>query len=92
MDPALYIRIAYSLLTLYMMLILLRWFGPAMSMDFAKGRLVWIARLTDPLISRLRKLLPNMGPIDFGPLAALVLVLLVRILLIGFLQDIARRG
>lgn len=92
MDLSLYMRIAHSVLTLYMLLILLSWFGPAMGMDFTKGRWVWVARLTYPLITRLRKVLPNMGPIDFGPLAALVLVWFVRILSIRILEDMAMRG
>ena len=85
----LYLRIAHSLLTLYMMLILLRWFGPWMSLEVTAGRLVWVGRLTDPLITRLRKVLPHMGPMDFGPLAALVLVWFVRILSGRILEDMA---
>ena len=85
----LYLRIAHSLLTLYMMLILLRWFGPWMGLEVTAGRLVWVGRLTDPLITRLRKVLPHMGPMDFGPLAALVLVWFVRILSGRILEDMA---
>ncbi len=85
----LYLRIAHSLLTLYMMLILLRWFGPWMSLEVTAGRLAWVGRLTDPLITRLRKVLPHMGPMDFGPLAALVLVWFVRILSGRILEDMA---
>lgn len=84
-----YLRIAHSVLTLYMMLILLRWFGPWMGLEVTAGRLVWVGRLTDPLITRLRKVLPHMGPMDFGPLAALVLVWFVRILSGRILEDMA---
>ncbi len=85
----LYLRITHSLLTLYMMLILLRWFGPMMSLEVTAGRLAWVGRLTDPLITRLRKVLPNMGPVDFGPLAALVLVWFIRILSVRIIEDMA---
>ncbi len=88
----LYLRITHSILTLYMMLILLRWFGPWLSLEVTAGRLAWVARLTDPLITRLRRVLPNMGPVDFGPIAALVLVWLVRILSVGFLTDLADKA
>ena len=88
----LYLRIAHSVLTLYMMLILLRWFGPWMNLEVTAGRLAWVARLTDPLITRLRKVLPHMGPMDFGPLAALVLVWFVRILSVRILEDVARQA
>ncbi len=92
MDPYVYVRIAYSVLTLYMMLILLRWFGPWLSLEVTAGRLAWVARLTDPLITRLRRVLPNMGPVDFGPIAALVLVWFVRILSVRILNDMAGRA
>lgn len=88
----LYLRIAHSVLTLYMMLILLRWFGPWMSLEVTAGRLAWVGRLTDPLITRLRKVLPHMGPVDFGPLAALVLIWFVRILSVRILEDMARQA
>ena len=74
-----------------MMLILLRWFGPWLSLDVEGGRLRWIARLTDPLITRIRRILPNMGPFGFGPMAALFLVWFVRVLsvrvLVGMVQQ-----
>lgn len=92
MDPYVYVRIAYSVLTLYMMLILLRWFGPWLGLEVTAGRLAWVARLTDPLITRLRKVLPHMGPVDFGPLAALVLVWFVRILSLRILEDMASQA
>ena len=85
-------RIAYSVLTLYMILILLRWIGPRMTMDVTSGRLAWISLLTDPLITRLRRVLPHMGPIDFGPIAALVLVWFVRMLSVRFLENLAMRA
>lgn len=88
----LYLRITHSVLTLYMMLILLRWFGPWLSLEVTGGRLAWVAWLTDPLITRLRKVLPHMGPVDFGPLAALVLVWFVRILSVRILEDVARQA
>ncbi len=92
MDPYVYVRIAYSVLTLYMMLILLRWFGPWLGLEVTAGRLAWVARLTDPLITRLRKVLPHMGPVDFGPLAALVLVWFVRILSVRILDEMANQA
>lgn len=85
----LYLRITYTLLTLYMMLILLRWIGSALSLDFESRRWSWILRLTDPLIERLREALPNMGPFDFAPVAALFIVWFVRILSVRILENMA---
>ncbi len=88
----LYLRIAHSILTLYMMLILLRWFGPWLSLDVTGGRLKWVSLLTDPLITRLRRVLPKMGPVDFGPIAALVIVWFVRILSVRILENMAHQA
>jgi uncharacterized protein YggT (Ycf19 family) len=68
----------YSISAFYMLLILLRWLGPWLEVNTDAGRLAWVGRITEPLIQRVRRLLPNMGPIDFGPIATLFLVWLVR--------------
>jgi len=73
-------RAVYSGLTLYMLLILLRWLGGWFGFETDFGRWRWIARVTDPLIDRLRQVLPNLGPVDFGPIAALLLVWFLRAL------------
>lgn len=71
-------RAVYSLLTLYMLLVLLRWFGPWLSLSLDEGRFKWIGRFTDPLIDGARKILPPMGPVDFAPIAALLAVWFAR--------------
>ncbi|HIJ65371.1 MAG TPA: YggT family protein [Candidatus Hydrogenedentes bacterium] len=78
-------RAVQNLLTLYMIMILLRWLGTWIEVDVRSGPVRWICRLTDPLIQALRRLLPPMGPIDFGPPAALFLVWVVRILSVNAL-------
>lgn len=75
-----------------MILILLRWLGTWLSVDTQFGRWRWIAVLTDPLINWFRKILPNMGPVDFGPIAALFAVWFVRILSVQILINVARSG
>jgi YggT family protein len=74
------LRVIYVVLTLYMMLIIVRWLGGWLGLEVEFGRMRWVAKTTDPLINWLRKRLPHMGPVDFGPLAALLLVWLVRVL------------
>jgi YggT family protein len=76
MDIQLLIRVVYSLMTLYMMVILLRWLGPRLNIDL--DRYKWIPMLTDPLINRVRVMLPNLGPVDFSPIVVLLLVWFVR--------------
>jgi uncharacterized protein YggT (Ycf19 family) len=71
-------NVIYSLCTLYMLLILLRWFAPFLELNMHDIRLRWIAQLVDPLLRTVRRFLPNLGPMDFGPLATLFLVWIVR--------------
>jgi len=76
------IRAVNSMLALYMLLILVRWLGVWLELDVHSGRLRWIPMLTDPVIGPIRKVLPAMGPLDFGPIAALFVVWLVRVILV----------
>ena len=79
------IETVYVFFTLYMMLILLRWFGPWISFDLDAGRLRWTTRLTDPPIAKVRRILPPMGPFDIGPLAVLMCAWFSREVLIRIL-------
>lgn len=78
MTPDLLPRAVYSLLTLYMLLLLLRWFGPYLELDFYAPRLRWIARATDPFVTLLRRTLPPLGPMDLAPLVSVLVTWLVR--------------
>lgn len=85
-------RAVYNGLTLYMMLVMLRWLGPWFGFETDFGRWRWIARVTDPLIERIRRMLPNLGPVDFGPIAVLFIIWLVRMLTAPALFDMAYRN
>jgi len=86
------IRIAHSGLSMYMILVLLRWFGPWLGIELAYGRWRWIPRVTDPLIRRVRAIVPNLGPMDFAPLATVLILWFVRVLLVSILTDITVRS
>jgi len=75
--------VIHSLLTLAMLGVLFRWAAPVLEVDLARGWFRWLPGLTDPAITRLRRALPPMGAFDFGPLALIVLLWIVRILLTG---------
>lgn len=77
-------RVAGSLLTLYMMALLLRWLGPWIEVDCDGPRLRWIAWITDPLIRLIGRILPPMGPMNWAPIAAVISVWILRIALIGY--------
>ena len=83
------VRAVFSGLTLYMLLILLRWLGGAFGFETDYGRWKWIARVTDPLINNVRRVLPNLGPMDFGPLVSLLLDWLIRTIVTAPLIDAA---
>ena len=69
-----------------------RWVSPWLELDLHGPRLRWICALTDPLINALRRALPPMGPMDFGPLAALFVVWVVRALSVGIVAGAAMHG
>jgi uncharacterized protein YggT (Ycf19 family) len=68
----------YCGITLYMLMILLRWLGPYIQLDFYDSHLRWIAACVDPLLRAIRKIAPAVGPIDLGPLIALLLLWFAR--------------
>ena len=76
MDSA--ARAIYSGLTLYMILILLRWLGGWINFETDFGRWRWVGAVTDPLVGRIRRVLPNLGPMDFGPIVTLFAVWILR--------------
>jgi YggT family protein len=84
MNEAVIASILGSALTLYMLIILIRWTSVWIELDLEMPRLKWIPRMTDPLIDLMRRVLPSAGPMDYGPLAALMAVWLVRLLLLSY--------
>lgn len=72
------IRAWFALATLYMMAILLRWLGPWLEIDVKYGRFRWIGEAVDPLLRGVRRILPPLGPLDYAPVAALLLVWMLR--------------
>lgn len=79
------VRAVYSGFTLYMMLVLLRWLGGWVSFETDYGRWRWIAMLTDPVLGGVRRVLPNLGPVDFGPMVTIFALWILRGLAIALL-------
>jgi YggT family protein len=48
-----------------------------------------VERLTDPVITPVRRVLPDLGGLDFSPLVALVGIQLLRMLLVTPIADLA---
>lgn len=73
----------YSAITLYMMAILLRWTSPYLSLDLYQRGLRFIPGITDPFLKLIRRILPPMGFTDWSPVAAVLILYVVRIMLVS---------
>jgi len=71
-------RAAYTVFTLYMMVILLRWAAAYLQIDLYNPRLRWVKTMTDPLINLAKRYVPTLGPVDFSVVVALVVVYVLR--------------
>ncbi len=71
-------------ITLYMLAILLCWTAPWLELDLRQGRLSFVGRICDPVLERLRKVLPAMGPMDWAPPVALMVLWVIRIMLVQY--------
>lgn len=78
------IRILGSAVTLYMMVLLIRWLGPYLEVDLHAGRWAWVPKIADPPIKFFRRILPDMGPFDWSPIAAIFAVYFARLVLLSF--------
>ncbi len=74
--------VIYCGLTLYMMVLLIRWLGPWLELEFNGPYMRIVPLLSDPLIRFMKRLLPPMGPMDFSPLAAVMGVFILRLILV----------
>ena len=62
-----------------------------------RNRIVWtisdfLYRATEPLFRRLRRVLPNLGPVDLAPLAVLLLITAGQMLLRATANSLLRSG
>ena len=62
-----------------------------------RNRIVWtiadfLYRVTEPMFSRVRRFLPNFGPVDLSPLVVLLLITAAAILLGAVRNSLIRSG
>jgi YggT family protein len=78
-------------LTLYLYIVLgraiLSWVNP----DPRNPIVRFLYSATEPLLYRVRRVLPYMGGIDFSPLVVILLIYFLQSFLVGTLQDLAVR-
>ena len=78
-----FINALYSVISLYMLAILVSWTAPFLSFELRRGPLVWVRQCTEPYIKMVRGILPDLGPFDAAPLVSLLLVYVLRLVLAG---------
>lgn len=70
-------------ITLYMLLIALRWFAPYLEFDLAPPSRRWM-NIADPPIELARRLIgQTAGPFDWAPIAVLLVLWIIRVILAG---------
>jgi YggT family protein len=57
-----------------------------------RGLLNALDKITEPIYRPIRKILPDFGGIDFSPLVALILIIIVQMLLNGLMIDLMSSG
>ena len=75
-------RIIYSVFTLYMIAVILRWVAPYLHIELEVGRMAWLKKITEPLLEQTRKIVKPSGFFDLSPLALLFVLWFLRTLII----------
>ena len=71
------VRILCDLLTMLILLrVVVSWYSPRPT----NKPIIILYRLTEPFLAPLRRIIPRFGPLDFSPLAAVILLQLIRYL------------
>lgn len=70
---------------LYLVVLLARVLLPLLGVDPYHPFMQWVLRLTEPLLSPIRALLPQVGMFDLSPMVALILLSIVQSVLIAVL-------
>jgi uncharacterized protein YggT (Ycf19 family) len=75
-------RIVYSVITLYMLMVLLKWTAPVLGLNEAKGIWALNQKCTAPAIKLMKQFVPSMGPFDFAPFAVVMALWFIRTLIL----------
>lgn len=72
------LRIIDLLLTVLWLAILGRVIMPLFNVSRSNPLYVIVYRITEPILGPIRRLLPQMGAMDFSPLVVMILIVVVR--------------
>ncbi|MDO5576053.1 MAG: YggT family protein [Fibrobacter sp.] len=81
------IQLILLLFRLYEFVLVIRVLMSWISIDSFNPVVIWINRLTEPVLEPIRRLLPQ-GPIDFSPLIVLLLIRLLETAVVRLLFSI----
>ena len=73
-------QLIYLLLTIYILLVAVRWVIVWMAPGSTTPLMDFIRKITEPLFYEIRRYLPPIGGIDFSPLAAIIMLFILRTL------------
>jgi len=76
-------RIIYTVITLYMLLVMLKWTSPALGIDEEKGIWSLVQKCTAPPIKMMKQFIPSVGPIDLAPLAVVLALWFIRTIVLS---------
>jgi YggT family protein len=80
-----------TLLTIYMWIIIIRalisWVNP----DPYNPIVSFLYRATDPLLSRVRRVIPNLGGIDLSPMIVILVIIFLQRFVVNSLFDLVSR-
>lgn len=81
------VELTDGVLTIYKYILiaaaLLSWVNP----DPYNPIVNFLYRVTEPLLSRIRRILPSMGPVDFSPMVAFALIYVIQIVVLNTLYQ-----
>ena len=76
------IRVLCDVLTIVILLrVVVSWYSPRPTNIL----IIILYRVTEPILAPLRRIIPRVGPLDFSPLVAVILIQLIYHLLIPLL-------
>ena len=77
MDILYFIRVLCNVLTMIILLrVVVSWYSPRPTNILV----IILYRVTEPFLAPLRRIIPRVGPLDFSPLVAIILLQLIRYL------------
>ncbi len=76
-----------TLVNLYLIVLLARVLLPLLGLSPHHPIVQWSLRLTEPVLSPIRSVLPRVGMLDFSPLVAMILLNVLQSILVALIRS-----